>query len=63
MMFDGASLFNETYDLVYNDEPAPALMRQPTLLRPPKIEALLNKTHGLTESEKTHLFTYLRDGE
>jgi len=38
MMYDSASLFSDTYDLVYNNE---TFERQPTLITPTKVEAII----------------------
>lgn len=65
MMFDSASLFNETYDLVYN---TPDVRRTSSVESPeqPKvllrIDQLLQKKSSLTANEKKQIFGYVQDG-
>ena len=55
MLYDGASIFNDTVDLFSGAEP-----EKPQLQKPTKIESLL--TPSISEWEKQHLFTYLLEG-
>ena len=59
MLYDGASIFNDTVDLFSGVEP---LERKPSLQKPAKIESLLSAAGGISEWDKQHLFTYLLEG-
>ena len=62
MMFDSASLFNETYDLVYN---TPDIRRTSSIeaseqpKSPLRIDQLLQKKSSLTANEKKQIFGYV----
>ena len=62
MMFDSASLFNETYDLVYNTQDVRRTSsvespEQPKALL--RIDQLLQKKSSLTVNEKKQIFGYV----